>query len=150
MEDRRIATTFLMSGSKDYVRSAVSIVQNLNCSLLSALHFLKERVFWSFSFLTVTFVWRNDACIHRPVCWLKAVSSTLLPHLPPWCQRYQCRRREGALMLSVLNPGRSDCNHSVYSLSFNPHIWQHINFVLLRSVYPFALLVKATKRNTVC
>jgi len=42
MEDRRIATTFLMSGSKDYLGSAVSVVQNLNCSLLSALYFVKE------------------------------------------------------------------------------------------------------------
>jgi hypothetical protein len=45
MEDRRIATAFLMSGSKDYLISAVSIVQNLNCSLPSKQHFLKEREF---------------------------------------------------------------------------------------------------------
>jgi hypothetical protein len=50
-------------------------------------------------------------------------------------------------MQSVLNPGRSDCNQSVYSLNFNPHIWQCVIFVLFRSVYPFALLVKATKGN---
>jgi len=48
-------------------------------------------------------------------------------------------------MLSVLNPGRSDCNQSLYSLSFNPYIWQYVIF--FRSVYPFGLLVKATKRN---
>jgi len=150
MEERRVATTFLMSGSKDYLRSALSIVQNLNCSLLSALHFVKVRVFWSFSFLTVTFVWGNAARIHKPACWLKAVSSTLLPHLLPWCQRYQCRRREGALMLSVLKLGRSDCNQSVYSLSFKPDIWQYVIFVPFWSVYLFDLLVKATKGNRMC
>jgi hypothetical protein len=72
MEDRRIATTFLMSGSKDYLRSSTLIA--VFCQRCTS--YGRKRRVLQCSDRNIRL--RQRCVIHRPACWMKADSITLL------------------------------------------------------------------------